>query len=247
MPTSRATPKLTVSATWDDAPHLDENDKRELFRNLPPHQRDARARGMPQLGAGAIWPVPESEIAVKPFELPRWWPRAYGLDVGWNRTAAVWGAHDRDGDCVYLYAEHYRGQAEPSVHAAAVRARGAWMTGAIDPAARGRGQADGLQLLQGYLDLGLNLALARNGVEAGIHATWERLSSGRLKVFSTLRHWLAEYRLYRRDHRGAVVKKDDHLMDATRYFVVTGLPLAGIEPARALRAGRAIVDYDPLA
>ena len=241
--------KHTTTATWDDAPHLGETQKRELWRSLPPHQRDARAKGVPQLGAGVIYPVPESDILVDPFELPLWWPRVYGLDVGWNRTAAIWGAHDREADTVYLYAEHYRGQAEPAVHAAALRARGAWMMGAIDPAARGRGQADGTQLLQRYLDLGLNLAPAQNGVEAGIHAVWERLSSGRLKIFSSLQHWLAEYRLYRRDDNGRVVKQDDHLMDATRYLVVSGLALAGIDPgvAGSTRPGRAIVDYDPLA
>ena len=52
---------------------------------------------------------------VDPFELPLHWPRGYGLDVGWNRTAAIGGAHDRDTDVVYLWSEHYRGQAEPSV------------------------------------------------------------------------------------------------------------------------------------
>jgi hypothetical protein len=241
--------RVTVSATWDDAPHLDEPKKREMFATLPPHQRDARSRGIPQLGAGAIYPVPESDFVVRPFELPRWWPRAYGLDVGWNRTAAVWGAHDRESDTLYLWAEHYRGQAEPAVHAAAIRARGPWMMGAIDPASRGRGQADGTQLLQKYLDLGLSLAPAQNGVEAGIHAVWERLSSGRLKVFGSLQHWLAEYRLYRRDEKGRVVKQHDHLMDATRYLVVSGLALAGVDPGvmGGNQPGRAIVDYDPLA
>ena len=116
--------KLVVSATWDDVPHLTSEQKAELWQSIPPYQRDARAKGIPQLGSGAIWPVPESEIAVDPFELPPHWPRGYGLDVGWNRTAAVWGAHDRDTDTVWLWSEHYRGQAEPSVHAAAIRARG---------------------------------------------------------------------------------------------------------------------------
>ncbi len=243
--------KQTVTATWDDAPHLGADQKRELWQSLPPHQRDARAKGVPQLGSGAIYPVPESDIVVDPFELPPWWPRVYGLDVGWNRTAAVWGAHDRETGTVYLYAEHYRGQVEPSVHAAAIRARGAWIPGVVDPAARGRGQSDGAQLLRSYLDLGLALAPARNGVEAGLFQVWERLSTGRLKVFAALRHWRDEFRLYRRDERGAVVKKDDHLMDATRYLVVSGLDLAGTPPRPSTRGGRppnrVLCDYDPLA
>jgi hypothetical protein len=40
-----------------------------------------------------------------------------------------------------------RAKAEPSVHVAAVQARGKWIKGAIDPASRGRTQTDGRQLL----------------------------------------------------------------------------------------------------
>lgn len=241
--------KLVVSATWDDVPHLSQSQKDELWESIPPYQRDARSKGIPQLGSGAIYPVPESDIVVDPFEMPVYWPRAYGLDVGWNRTAAVWGAHDRDADIVYLYSEHYRGQAEPSVHAAAIKARGDWMLGAIDPASRGRGQRDGEQLFQNYIDLGLLISKAENGVEAGLFDVWQRLSTGRLKVFKTLQHWLAEYRLYRRDEKGQIVKANDHLMDATRYLVVSGISLAMVAPDAGRRlAGeldRVQSDYDP--
>ena len=222
--------KLVVGATWDDVPHLTKEQKDELWGAIPPYQRDARSKGIPQLGSGAIFPVPESDIVCDPFDLPVYWPRSYGFDVGWNRTAAIWQAHDRDTDTIYLYSEHYRGQAEPSIHADAIKARGAWIPGAIDPASRGRGQRDGEQLLQNYIDLGLLLTKAENGVEAGLFDVWKRLSTGRLKVFKTLQNWLAEYRLYRRDEKGQIVKLNDHLMDATRYVVVSGLALAIVAP-----------------
>lgn len=239
--------KLVVGATWDDVPHLSKEQKDELWASIPAYQRDARSKGIPQLGSGAIYPVPESDIVCDPFDTPVYWPRSYGMDVGWNRTAAVWGAHDRDTDTVYLYSEHYRGQAEPAVHAAAIRARGEWQQGAIDPASRGRGQKDGEQLLQNYLDLGLLLTKAENGVEAGLFDVWQRLSTGRLKVFKTLQNWLSEYRLYRRDDKGQVVKVNDHLMDATRYYLVSGLQLASVAPDAGSRlAGKSgfVTEYD---
>lgn len=228
---------LYVSGTWDDALHIDAPSRADLLASVPPHQRDAREKGAPALGSGAIYPVAESTITVEPFEIPPHWPRAYGLDVGWNRTAAIWAATDRESGVTYLYDEHYRGQAEPSTHAGAIRARGAWIPGAIDPAARGRGQADGRQLLQAYLDLGLDLVPAQNAVETGIHSIWLRLSAGRLKVFGSCANWLAEYRLYRRDEAGRVVKQHDHLMDATRYLALTGLDLARTAPAERATAG----------
>lgn len=225
VPEKQDGPKAVVSATWDDVPHLSEGAKKELWDAIPPFQRDARSKGLPQLGAGAIYPVPESTFVCAPFEIPKHWPRAYGLDVGWNRTAAIFGAIDREADSAYVYSEHYQGEGEPAVHASAIKARGS-LPGAIDPASRGRSQADGKQLIQQYREQGLELTEAANAVEAGIFATWERLSTGRLKIFSTCQHTLTEMRLYRRNEKGKVVKENDHAMDGLRYFVMTGIDIA---------------------
>jgi len=224
-------------ATWEDVPHLSAQMKSDLLASIPIYQRDARTKGIPQLGSGAIYPVPESDVIVPPFEIPHHWPRVYAMDVGWNRTAVVWGAVDREVDVVYLYAEYYRAHAEPSVHAAAVRARGEWIMGVIDPAARGRSQRDGKVLMQDYLDLGLVLVAADNAVESGLLDVWQRLSTGRLKVFSTLPSWATEYRLYRRDEKGRVVKVMDHLMDTTRYLITSGLEIASVAPDYLRRSG----------
>lgn len=215
--------RAVVTATWDDVPHLTEEAKAELYKGIPAYQMEARTKGVPQLGSGAIYQVPESDIIVKDFELPPHYPRAYGLDVGWNRTAAVWGARDNQSGVIYLYSEHYRGQAEPVIHAQSIKARGAWVKGVIDPAARGRGQRDGIQLLEQYKALGLDIETAINAVEAGIYAVWQLLSAGKLKVFASLGNWLSEFRLYQRDENGHITKQDDHLMDATRYLIMSGL------------------------
>lgn len=222
--------KAVITAGWDDVPHLSEDAKKALLESIPPFQRDARSKGIPQLGAGAIYPIPESDILVDDFKIPEHWPQAYGMDVGWNRTAAVWAAWNRETDTVYLFNEHYRGQAEPSIHTQAIKARGEWVPGVIDPASRGRNQKDGQQLIQQYKDLGLDIDFAFNGVESGLYEVWQRLSTGRLKVFRSLSNWLTEYRLYRRDEKGQVVKSNDHIMDATRYLIMSGLDRAITKP-----------------
>lgn len=225
--------KCVIMATWDDAPHLSEKVKAELYASIPPYQRDARSKGIPQLGSGAIYPVPESDIVITDFALPDHWPRGYGLDVGWNRTSAGFHAWDRENDVVYRYSEHYRGQAEPSIHAEAIKARGDWIPGVIDPAARGRSQADGQKLMDQYgaNGLGLDLDVAFNGVESGIYELWQRLSTGRYKVFKSCQNWLAEYRVYRRDEKGRVVKGNDHAMDESRYYIMSGLARSITKPA----------------
>jgi len=221
--------KAIISATWEDAPHLTPRQKAEMWASIPEYQRDARSRGIPQLGEGLIYRTPPKDITVSDFSLPKHWPRAYGLDVGWNWTAAIFGAWNQDDDVVYLYSCYKRGQAEPSVHADGIRARGKWLRGVIDPAAQGSNQVDGSRLLDLYRALDLDLEPADHAVESGIYECWNRFATGRLKVFESLQEFFAEYSKYRRDVRGKVVKQDDHVMDAMRYLILSGLQRACVE------------------
>lgn len=218
--------KYLVSATWEDAPHLTEEDKRQILESTPPYLQDARSKGIPQIGAGAVWPILEERIVCEPFQIPEFWPVAYALDVGWNNTAALWGAWDRDSDTVYIWSEYKQKEAEPATHVDAIRARGEWIPGVIDPAARGRSQRDGVRLLDEYQRMGLLLELAENAVESGVQTVFRRMVGGRLKIFDTCRAFLEEFRWYQRDDKGRIVKENDHLCDCLRYLVVSGLLLA---------------------
>lgn len=220
---SRVRVKLIVTCTWDDVPHLDAKAKARLLESYPSYQKEARSKGVPSLGSGSIYQVPESLIRIAPFEIPRHFKRGYGLDVGWNRTAGVFGAWDQDTQTMFIYDIHYLGQSEPTTHAEAIKARGKWLPGKIDPAARGRSQEDGDKLIDTYREKGLNLTEADHAVEAGLTLVNDLLVSGRLKVFATCGYWFEEYRLYRRDEKGQIVKQFDHLMDATRYLILSGV------------------------
>lgn len=229
--------KSVVTISWAETPHLSQEQKDAYLASIPPHLRRARTEGVPYLGAGAIYSsfVTVESISIAPIPLPDHWTRSFGLDVGWNRTAAIWTAWDKDSDIVYAYSEHYMAQEEPIIHASAIKGsdarttskqgvhRAKWIPGVIDPASRGRGQIDGKRLVEAYKSLGLDLEFADNSVEAGILEVWNRLSTGRLKIFNTLNHFFDEYRLYRRDKNGKVVKVNDHLMDALRYNIMSGI------------------------
>lgn len=212
-------PKYVEICTWDDVPHLTEEEKAKTLANTPPQLRDARSKGIPTVGSGMVYPVDPVNITVDDFELPKHYKRLYALDVGWNNTAALWGAWDQDNDIVYLYSEHKQGQAEPVVHAKAIKSRGEWIPGEIDPAARGRSQTDGEKLFELYLAEGLKLYPANNAVEAGIFGVWERMTTGRVKIFKSCVGLLRELSLYHRDESGKIVKKNDHLVDCLRYLI----------------------------
>ncbi len=208
---------------WDDVPHISDKQKKELIDSYPIHERNCRTKGEIGLGAGSIYPYLEEGITVEPFAIPAYWPKGYGFDVGWKKTAAVFGARDPDSGVVYIHSEHYEGRAAPAVHARAIMDRGEYLIGAIDPAAGGASQADGRTLRELYEEAGLTLETANNSVEAGILKTGQMFEAGQLKIFSSCPNTLQEYRLYHRNEDGKIVKSRDHLMDALRYFIMTGL------------------------
>lgn len=224
--------RFLIQLDWDDAPHLSPEAKKELMASIPEYQRDARSKGIPQLGSGAIYPIPRSDIQVADFEIPEFWERWYGMDVGWNATAVVWFARNPDTDERYITSVYKMGKEKPVVHASAIKARGAWVKGAIDPASRGRSQEDGRQLFQSYTDEGLKLVFADNAVESGIYKVWQLLANGQLKVFKSCAAWFDEFQIYRRDDKGKVVKEKDHLMDATRYGIMSEHEIADVPLSR---------------
>jgi hypothetical protein len=189
-----------------------------------------------------IYPMPDSAIVVKDFAIPEHWPRAYGLDVRWLTAAAIFGARDPESDVLYLYSEYF-GEADSAVHVAALRARGAWIPGLIDAQANGRNQVDGSRLIQMYRGLGLALQTIDNPLESGVLNLWERMHSGRLKVFASLSEFLDQRRLYRRDEKDQIVKEHDNLQDATR-CLVSGIarlvtkPVARVLPPRQYTGDR---------
>lgn len=208
-----------VMADWDDVPHLSAETKEKMLKSLPPHMRDARSKGIPMLGAGVIYPVPEADFVVEPFTIPEHWPRLYGFDVGSN-TAAVWLAQDPNTKIWYTYHEYFKKiedqRAEPYLIAQGLKAPGDWIQGVIDPAAAN-------ELKNTFKDTyGLLLTNANNDVEGGVYAVWDALVMGNLKVFSTCRGLLSELRTYRRSEKdNKIVKENDHRSDAWRYAYMT--------------------------
>lgn len=222
--------KFIIQVTWDEVPHLTEEMKKGLWDALPQHERDARSKGLPQLGSGRIYTVPEEEIVISPIELARHWPRFYGMDFGTaSPTAVVWFAWDRESDIIYLYREYYQAGKLIHEHAREIKLPNPWIFGVCDPSGMKQvgDHKSGKKVMEMYVEEGLKLEIADNAVEAGIEQVLLRLKTGRLKVFNHCNNWRQEYRVYRRDKEGKVaLKQKDHALDATRYAVVSGFPVA---------------------
>lgn len=190
--------------TIDDAGHYTPEQRAAIIAAYPEHEREARAKGIPVLGSGRIFPVPEEMISCEPFRLPRWWPRIGALDFGWDHpSAAVELAWDTEADVVYVTKAHRAAQQTPAMQALALKAWGEWLPFAWPRDGRRETlEGAGVALAKQYAAHGLNMLTSHArfadgsvSVEAGLMEMLDRMQSGRFKVFSALHAWFEEFRL----------------------------------------------------
>jgi len=214
-------------ATWDDAPHLSEDDKQNYLALFPKHEHKARMQGIPYAGSGLIYPIDEDTIIVEAFRIPDHWPRIKGLDFGWDHpTSAIELAWDRDTDTVYLINEYSARERTPREHAPHINDGGSWQPVSWPHDGYQHDKGSGETLADQYRKVGVNMLDDRakhedgsNGVEAGLMEILTRMETGRFLVFDHCTQWQEERRTYHRD-KGKIVKLYDDLMDATRYAVM---------------------------
>jgi phage terminase large subunit-like protein len=63
--------RAVISMTIEDAEHYTPAERAKIIASYPPHEREARTKGIPSLGSGLIFPVMEEDIVVEPFDIPR--------------------------------------------------------------------------------------------------------------------------------------------------------------------------------
>ena len=216
-----------IQATWDDVPHLSAAAKNKLWSEMPPHEREARSKGVPALGSGRVFPLPEASIVCDAVPIPKHWVQIVGVDFGWDHPfAATRCAWDRDPDIFYVTAAYRQKEAVPAIHAASVRPWGTWIPVSWPHDGLQHDKGSGDQLAAQYREHGLNMLPEHatheeggNGLEAGVMEMLERMQTGRFKVFAGLEDWLGEFRLYHRDN-GRIVKERDDLISSSRYALM---------------------------
>jgi hypothetical protein len=235
--------RTLVTMTIDDAPHYTDEQRAKIIAGYPAHEREARAKGVPALGSGRIFPIAEEDIAIPARIFPREFSRIRGLDFGWDHPfACVEMVHDRDEDVLYVVKCHKQRQSTPIIHAATIRSWGnEWIPIAWPHDGLVSDKGSGMELASQYRAQHLNMLPERatfldggSGVEAGLMEMLGRMQTGRLKVFSHLAEWFEEFRLYHRKD-GKVIKEFDDLMAATRYALMM-MRYAITEPIKRARA-----------
>ena len=225
-----------IQATWDDAPHMTGSIRKQILEALPPHERKMREKGIPVLGSGLVFPLPEEDLLCDPIDIPDHWPRLCGIDFGWDHpTAVTWITWDRDTDVVYVYDSYSLRQETVPVHSSAINARGKWIPVIWPMDGRQADKGSGKNLTEQYRKESVNMlrehfsnppsqgmkeGTGGNSVEAGIQQMLTRFQTKRLKIFKNQGKLLEELRMYHRKD-GKIVPIHDDVISALRYCVMS--------------------------
>lgn len=222
--------RAVIIATIDDAKHFSDEDRARIIASYSAHEREARAKGIPILGSGRIFPISEDDVACDPIrdkDIPRHWKRLGAMDFGWDHPfGAVQLLYDADSDTVYVARTLRQRQLTPVLAAAALKPWGdmPWMW--PRDGRRDTQEGAGIPLADQFKAQGMKMHMTHAqfedgsvSVEAGLMLMLDRMQTGRFKVFRHLTDWFEEFRLYHRED-GKVVKLMDDLMSATRYGVM---------------------------
>jgi len=177
-----------------------------------------------------IWPTSSDDISCDPVDIQPYWPRICAVDFGVDHPfAAVWMAWDRDLDIVYVYDCYRASRRTIDENSIEIRKRDNWIPVIWPHDGNQEDPKSAKSLADLYRQQGVNMwyesftnppspgqKKGDLGVEAGLQAIWERMKTGRFKVYSHLNDWFEEFRMYHRKD-GKVVPLKDDLMSATRY------------------------------
>ena len=245
------TDSTVVLVDMDDNPHLDEKTKKRALAGLSEEERQARKSGRFVHFAGMIYDEFSRNFHVIPEvdEVPKGAKVYVGIDPGSRHMAAVvWTyltaenvmvqfdelalqGHTVQGVCDAIKMRNMRWGAKDEDGKLLGPLLPSWYV--IDPAARNVMHQTGRSDQMEYTSNGIITILGQNAVTPGINKVKERLQNRKLFVTANCQETISEFRKYRwatatrteDDAKERPVKRDDHLLDALRY-VVMSMPTA---------------------
>ncbi|MBY8138818.1 terminase large subunit [Vibrio fluvialis] len=214
-----------VNMTIYDADHYTDEEKERIVASYPEHEREARARGIPTMGSGRIFQIPEETVKCQPFACPDHFYVINGCDFGWDHPQAhiqLWWDKDED---IFYVARTWKQSEKKATEAYASTKK--WQSN-IPVAWPHDGyqheKGGGEELREKYEEAGFNMLPSHatwpeggNSVEVGITEMRDLMLEGRFKVFNTCEPFFEEFRLYHRDANGKIVKLVDDILSAVRY------------------------------
>jgi phage terminase large subunit-like protein len=208
------------SISMDDVPWLTKEIIEDLLRDCRTDmERRARRNGIPAIGTGQIFQFEENQYACESFEIPPYWPRIGGLDIGKNHpSGAVAIALDRDSGCLYVYQEYKK---QPLSIIDLCRPLKHWNVPFATSHDAFNDQLAG-NVSKQLKDEGLEIFSAGRNAWARIEKTKRLINDGKLWIFSDkCPHLMEEIRKYSTKEDGVSINKEnDDVIDAFTHAVM---------------------------
>lgn len=222
--------------------HISVADRPGIIAAFPPHEREARSKGIPKLGSGRIYTTDDQHIVenVNPLSFPVWYRWIWGIDLGIAHPfAAVLLAWDSESgqDVIHLVAEVCVSDGTISTHVHEIKATERRIFGkyldipvAWPHDAGQRDRQDGRPFRELYKQWGLPMlsepatlpkltGREAYSVEGGVAEIILREQSGRWKVSAGMLNYLRERSTYHR-REGIINAIRNDVLDAARYAYV---------------------------
>lgn len=222
-----------ILTSWDDVPHLTEQEKEAMAGIISPDELEARRNGVPSDGMGLIFSFDWPNVLIKGEQekdilqnitSPRY-IKFTSLDFGFNYPAVSYYIIDKMTKKKYMtqsFKFNNRGiewvldWMKQYVHIYGVNL-------IVDHAGNQRSQVDGKRLINDFVvPAGFRPILSVKGVDSNItNARNELKNETMFFLESTNEQFFDEIHEYKRDIKGRIVKEDDHIIDTWLYFLST--------------------------
>lgn len=221
---------------WADNPYLDRRDVDSLTAALSADVLDSRRYGRFIKRSGLVYPeFDESVHVIDDRPIPTEWQDTMSIDPGLNNPlACLWLAVDGDGT-VFVVREHYAAGRSVDWHADEIARKSRelnWrtdrgkLTALIDSAANQRTLSGMKSVSELFRERGILVNPKVNkDMYSGINTVKSYLGGDgetpRLFVFRSCVNLIRELKTYAWADGDRPIKKDDHCVDALRYYLMT--------------------------
>lgn len=236
---------------WGDNPFLDPDEIARVSASLDEQELASRRYGKFSEAEGAVYrEFDQSRDVIEPFDFPSEWQDNVSIDPGLrNPLACLFFAVDWDG-VVYVVGEWYEAGRDIGYHADKIleladkldwkRGSDGRLHSLIDSAAGQRTLSGSKSVAELFFERGIAVDTRVNKeLWSGIARVKQYFSEGRIKIFSCCVNLIRELKSYWWGSGDSPVKKDDHALDALRYFV-----MSRPHPAKREAPGQTLVQKD---
>ncbi len=217
---------------WADNPFIPQKEIELLTSALSKDELESRRFGRFKNAEGLVYTEFSEDAVIDPFSIPIDWQDCLSIDPGLNNPlACLWFAVDYDGN-IYVVAEHYEAGRSVDYHAERIKSISRqlnWHTDGkgrisalMDSAANQRTLASEKSVAELFYEQGILVNTRVNkDLFTGINRVKRAFSNKKLYIFRTCHNLIRELKGYWWGEGDVPKKKDDHALDALRYFIMS--------------------------